>query len=174
LSPTGGGHLLPDEPLRHVGALVSKIFQGFKDFIMRGNVVDLAVGIVIGAAFTSVVTALTDGFIKPLIQLLGGGTGTGAGKWEPREGVFFDYATFINAVITFLITAAVLYFLVVTPLNYLAERRRRGEEPPPKAPSEDIVLLTQIRDLLAQDATASGARGSAVNDILRRNQEPPR
>lgn len=153
---------------------MNKIFQGFKDFIMRGNVVDLAVGIVIGAAFTTVVTAFTDGFVKPLIQLLGGGSGIGAGKWEARDGVYFDYATFLNAIITFLITAAVLYFLVVLPLNYLAERRRRGEEPPPKAPSEDVVLLTQIRDLLAQNATASGARGGTVEDIRRRDQEPPR
>ncbi|GAA0525084.1 large-conductance mechanosensitive channel protein MscL [Paractinoplanes ferrugineus] len=153
---------------------MKKILQGFKDFIMRGNVVDLAVGIVIGAAFTAVVTAFTNGFIKPLIQLMGGGTGTGAGAWEPRKGVIFDYASFINSIITFLITAAVLYFLVVMPLNYLAERRRRGEEPPPKAPSEDIVLLTQIRDLLAKDAGASGVQGSAVDEILRRGQEPPR
>ncbi|WP_433384901.1 large conductance mechanosensitive channel protein MscL [Actinoplanes sp. CA-142083] len=148
--------------------------QGFKDFIMRGNVVDLAVGIVIGAAFTAVVTAFTNGFVKPLIQLLGGGEGIGAGTWEARKGVVFDYATFLNAIITFLITAAVLYFLVVMPLNMLAERRRRGEEPPPKTPSEDILLLTQIRDLLAQNATASGAQGSAVNDILNRRQDPPR
>nr|WP_030441391.1 large conductance mechanosensitive channel protein MscL [Actinoplanes subtropicus] len=153
---------------------MNKVFQGFKDFIMRGNVVDLAVGIVIGAAFTAVVTAFTNGFLKPLIQLMGGSTGTNAGKWVPKKGIEFDYATFINAIITFLITAAVLYFLVVMPLNLLAERRRRGEEPPPKAPSEDIVLLTQIRDLLAQNATASGARGSAIEDILRRDQEPPR
>ncbi|MFI5894183.1 large conductance mechanosensitive channel protein MscL [Actinoplanes sp. NPDC051513] len=148
--------------------------QGFKDFIMRGNVVDLAVGIVIGAAFTAVVTAFTNGFVKPLIQLIGGGEGVGVGTWEPRKGVIFDYATFLNAIITFLITAAVLYFLVVMPLNLLAERRRRGEEPPPKTPSEDILLLTQIRDLLAQNATASGAQGGAVNDILHRRQEPPR
>ena len=153
---------------------MNKVFQGFKDFIMRGNVVDLAVGIVIGAAFTTVITAFTDGFIKPLIQLMGGGTGVGAGKWEAREGIYFDYATFLNAIITFLITAAVLYFLVVMPINWLAERRRRGEEPPPKAPSEDIVLLTQIRDLLAQNAGAPGARGSAVRDILDRREEPPR
>jgi large conductance mechanosensitive channel len=153
---------------------VSKMVQGFKDFIMRGNVVDLAVGIVIGAAFTAVVTAFTEGFIKPLIQLMGGGTGVGAGTWKAKDGVVFDYATFLNAIITFLITAAVLYFLVVLPLNLLAERRRRGEEPPPKTPSEDILLLTQIRDLLAQNATASGAQSSAVNDVLNRRQEPPR
>ena len=153
---------------------MKKVVQGFKDFIMRGNVVDLAVGIVIGAAFTTVVTAFTEGFIKPLIQLIGGGTGVGAGKVKARDGVYFDYATFLNAIITFLITAAVLYFLVVMPLNWLAERRRRGEEPPPKTPSEDILLLTQIRDLLAQNATASSARGSAIDDIRRRDHEPPR
>lgn len=153
---------------------MNKMVQGFKDFIMRGNVVDLAVGIVIGAAFTAVVTAFTTGFIKPLIQLLGGGTGVGAGTWKAKPGVVFDYATFLNAIITFVITAAVLYFLVVLPLNVLAERRRRGEEPPPKTPSEDILLLTQIRDLLAQNATASGAQSSAVNDVLNRRQEPPR
>jgi len=154
--------------------LVNKVFQGFKDFIMRGNVVDLAVGIVIGAAFTAVVTAFTNGFVKPLIQLIGGGSGVGAGTWKAKPGVVFDYATFLNAIITFLITAAVLYFLVVMPLNVLAERRRRGEEPPPKTPSEDILLLTQIRDLLAQNAAAPGARGSAVQDILNRREEPPR
>ena len=126
---------------------MSKMVQGFKGFIMRGNVVDLAVGIVIGAAFTAVVTAFTNGFIKPLIQLLGGGQGVGAGTWKVR-GVPCDYATFLNAIITFLITAAVLYFLVVLPLNVLAERRRRGEEPPPKAPSEEVTLLTEIRDAL--------------------------
>jgi large conductance mechanosensitive channel len=149
--------------------LVNKVFQGFKDFIMRGNVVDLAVGIVIGAAFTTVVTAFTKGFIQPLIQLIGGGKGVSPGSWHVRN-VVFDYASFINAIITFLITAAVLYFLVVYPLNMLAERRRRGEEPPPAAPSEEIVLLTQIRDALvagrASSATHREARGG--------NEEPPR
>jgi large conductance mechanosensitive channel len=155
--------------------LVNKIVQGFKDFIMRGNVVDLAVGIVIGAAFTTVVTAFTNGFIKPLIQLMGGGSGVGAGTWQARDGVAFDYATFLNAIITFLITAAVLYFFVVYPLNALAERRRRGEEPPPKAPSEDIVLLTEIRDALVAGRQANPAQHRAVDDVLgRRHEEPPR
>ena len=150
------------------------MLQGFKDFIMRGNVVDLAVGVVIGAAFTGVVTGFTNGFIKPLIQLMGGDTGVNAGKWSVGD-VHFDYATFLNAIITFLITAAVLYFLVVFPLNALAERRRRGEEPPPKAPSEEIVLLTEIRDALVQGRQAPVGKGSAVDDVLgRHHQEPPR
>ena len=125
-----------------------KTLQGFKDFIMRGNVVDLAVGIVIGAAFTSVITAFTNAFLKPVIQLVSGGEGVAAGAFTVR-GIPFDWASFINACITFLITAAALYFLVVFPLNKLAERRARGEEPPPSAPSEEIKLLSEIRDLLA-------------------------
>jgi large conductance mechanosensitive channel len=145
---------------------VSSMFKGFKDFIMRGNVVDLAVGVVIGAAFTAVVTSFTNSFLKPLIQLLSGDSKVGAGTWKVGEGVVFDYASFINAVITFLLTAAVLYFLVVFPLNKLAERRKRGEEPPPEAPSEEVKLLTEIRDALVRQQVAPGA----VNDILGRHQ----
>src|SRR5688572_7670897 len=100
------------------------MLKGFKDFIMRGNVVDLAVGIVIGAAFTTVVSQFTKSFLEPLIKLISGGEGIGAGAWIPREGVEFTYAAFINAIITFLLTAATLYFLVVLPMNKLAERRR--------------------------------------------------
>ena len=149
---------------------MNKIVQGFKDFIMRGNVVDLAVGVVIGAAFTGVVTGFTNGFIKPLIQLMGGGSGLDAGKFKVR-GVEFDYATFLNSLITFLITAAVLYFFVVLPLNILAERRRRGEEPPPNAPAEDIVLLTQIRDALVSSSSQTRGYGDTPG---RHQQEPPR
>ena len=148
------------------------MLKGFKDFIMRGNVVDLAVGIVIGAAFTTVITAFTAAFLKPLIQLMSGGEGVTAGAFKIR-GVPFDWATFINSVITFLITAAALYFLVVYPLNKLAERRARGEEPPPSAPSEEIVLLTQIRDALVAGRAGAGAV-SDVETHERRQQEPPR
>ena len=151
---------------------MSKMLQGFKDFIMRGNVVDLAVGIVIGAAFTAVVTAFTNGFIKPLIQLIGGDTGVNAGAWTVGE-VRFDYASFINSILTFLITAAVLYFLVVFPLNKLAERRRRGEEPPPKAPSEEVKLLTEIRDALLR-GQGHEVQNSALDDVLGRNRDAPR
>jgi large conductance mechanosensitive channel len=147
------------------------MLKGFKDFIMRGNVVDLAVGIVIGAAFTTVVTAFTNAFLKPLIQLMSGKQGLQAGAFTVR-GVPFDWASFINACITFLITAAALYFLVVYPLNRLAERRARGEEPPPSAPSEEIKLLTEIRDALITGRAGPGA----VNDVVARShqqQAPP-
>jgi large conductance mechanosensitive channel len=142
------------------------MLKGFKDFIMRGNVVDLAVGIVIGAAFTAVVTAFTGAFLKPIIQLVSGGEGVTAGAFRVR-GVPFDWASFINACITFLITAAAIYFLVVLPLNRLAERRARGEEPPPAAPSEEVKLLTEIRDALVTGRAAPGA----VNDAVVRNQQ---
>ncbi|MDI5939212.1 MscL family protein [Micromonospora sp. DH15] len=95
------------------------MLKGFKDFIMRGNVVDLAVGVVIGAAFTGVVTQLTK-------------------------------------------------------MNRLAERRKRGEEPPPAAPSEEVKLLTEIRDaLVAAGHTTPGQQRGALDDVLGRNPEPP-
>jgi large conductance mechanosensitive channel len=147
------------------------MIKGFKDFIMRGNVVDLAVGIVIGAAFTAVVTAFTAAFLKPLIQLLSGKQGVSAGAFVVR-GVPFDWASFINAFITFLITAAALYFFVVFPLNKLAERRARGEEPPPTAPSEEVKLLTEIRDALVSGRAMPGAM-SDVAHRERQHQETP-
>ncbi|ASW57349.1 large conductance mechanosensitive channel protein MscL [Plantactinospora sp. KBS50] len=150
------------------------MLKGFKDFIMRGNVIDLAVGVVVGAAFTALVGAFTDSFLKPLIQLVGGGEGVAAGAWEVRDGVVFDYATFLNAAITFLLTAATLYFLVVFPMNKLAERRKRGEEPPPAAPSEEIRLLTEIRDaLLAQGRTPEQSR-RALDDLLGQERQQGR
>ena len=148
------------------------MLKGFKDFIMRGNVVDLAVGIVIGAAFTTVVTAFTAAFLKPLIQLLSGGEGIKAGAFTVR-GVPFDWASFINACITFLLTAAVLYFLVVFPLNKLAERRQRGEEPPPKAPSEEVKLLTEIRDALVARGGLPAQHRGALDNLAAEQQRRP-
>lgn len=147
------------------------MLKGFKDFIMRGNVVDLAVGIVIGAAFTALVSQLTKSFLEPLIRVLtlmvtgGKSLASTTPKWH---NVPFDWPAFVNALITFLLTAAALYFLVVYPMNKLAERRRRGEEPPPTAPSEEVKLLTEIRDALA--AGGAGRQGGALNDILGRDQ----
>lgn len=153
------------------------MLKGFKDFIMRGNVVDLAVGVVIGAAFTGVVTQLTKSFLEPLVRvfiaLITGSKNGLTGSTPTFREIPFDWVAFVNAVITFLLTAAALYFLVVYPMNRLAERRRRGEEPPPKAPSEEIKLLTEIRDaLLAGNHATPGQRG-ALDDVLGRRQEPP-
>ncbi|OLL75741.1 Large-conductance mechanosensitive channel [Pseudonocardia sp. Ae168_Ps1] len=131
------------------------MIKGFKDFLLRGNVVDLAVAVVIGAAFTAVVTAFTEAFLKPLIQLFSGG-GELAGAFEVN-GVTFDWASFVNAVITFVITAAVVYFLVVLPLKTIQERRKRGEEAGPADPTE-VELLKEIRDLL-REGRADGVAG---------------
>jgi large conductance mechanosensitive channel len=134
------------------------MLRGFKDFIMRGNVIDLAVGVVIGAAFNSLVTRFSDAFLQPLIKRVSGGTGEVAGKVNIGGGQYLDWGAFITGVINFLLTAAVLYFLVVLPMNRLAERRRRGEEPPPAAPSEEIKLLTEIRDALVRGGAAPAQR----------------
>lgn len=123
------------------------MLKGFRDFIMRGNVVDLAVGIVIGAAFTGLVTQFTASFLQPLINLVG--TGGNLGDFNLiRDGNKVTWGAFVAALITFVLTAAALYFLVVLPMNRLAERRKRGEEPPPEAPSEEVRLLMEIRDAL--------------------------
>jgi large conductance mechanosensitive channel len=134
----------------------SDALSGFKDFIMRGNVIDLSVGIVIGATFTALTASFTGAFIEPLIKVFSGGTTLG-GSFR-INGVDFRWSVFVNALITFVITAAVLYFFVVTPMNKLAERRRRGIEPEPKAPAEDILLLREIRDELVRQrgGTAPG------------------
>jgi large conductance mechanosensitive channel len=121
------------------------VLKGFKDFILRGNVVDLAVAVVIGAAFTGVVTQFRDSFLTPLIAAFGGG-GRLAGEWH-IAGQEFLWGAFLSSVITFLITAAVIYFLVVLPVHRLFERLARGEEAHPVGPSE-IELLVEIRDLL--------------------------
>ncbi|WP_416901617.1 large conductance mechanosensitive channel protein MscL [Micromonospora echinospora] len=154
------------------------MLKGFKDFIMRGNVVDLAVGVVIGAAFTGVVTQLTKSFLEPfvrvLIVLITGNEDGLSGSTPMFRNIPFDWVAFVNALITFLLTAAALYFLVVFPMNKLAERRKRGEEPPPKAPSEEVKLLTEIRDaLLAAGHTTPGQQRGALDDVLGRRPEPP-
>ncbi|KAB1108511.1 large conductance mechanosensitive channel protein MscL [Micromonospora aurantiaca] len=153
------------------------MLKGFKDFIMRGNVVDLAVGVVIGAAFTGVVTQLTNSFLKPLIALVtvlitGSDKGLEGTPWTVRN-IEFDWISFINALITFLLTALALYFLVIYPMNKLAERRKRGEEPPPSAPSEEVKLLTEIRDALLAGNHGTPGQRSALDDVLGRRQEPP-
>lgn len=124
------------------------MIKGFRDFIMRGNVIDLAIAVVVGAAFTGIVTQFTKSFIEPIIKLIGGG-GVHGGAFIVN-GVAFDWGAFINAIINFLIVAAILYFFIVVPINKLMTRRHRGEAPAETAAAtpEDIALLREIRDLL--------------------------
>jgi large conductance mechanosensitive channel len=135
------------------GLTVLKLMQGFRDFIVRGNVVDLAVGIVIGAAFTGLVTSFTSSFIEPLLKVFSGGSDTFPGGEFKIHGVPFPWSNFVNGMVAFLITAGVLYFFVVTPMNIVNERRRRGIEPAPKLPSDETKLLMEIRDLLAANGS---------------------
>jgi large conductance mechanosensitive channel len=123
------------------------MLKGFRDFLFRGNIVDLALAVVIGTAFTALVTAVTAALIQPLVNLFLGG-GVDGGK-VIVSGQVFDFGAVINAIITFVIIAAVVYFLVVTPMKKMMERARRGEptEDTP-APTDEAVLLTEIRDLM--------------------------
>jgi large conductance mechanosensitive channel len=135
-----------------------EMLKGFKDFILRGNVVDLAVAVVIGAAFGAIVTKLVADLITPLIAAIGGKPNFANLSFTVHKSRFL-YGDFINALISFVIIAAAIYFLVVLPLNKLAERRARqlstgAEEPEAKA--EDVLLLEEIRDLLA----AQGGSGT--------------
>lgn len=118
------------------------MLKGFKDFLMRGNVVGLAVAVVIGVAFGTLVKSFVD-VIMSLIGKIGGEPNFDA--WRPGK---VPIGAFITALITFLIVAAAIYLVVVMPLNKLAERRAKGLEPETKAPSEEIALLTEIRDSL--------------------------
>jgi large conductance mechanosensitive channel len=130
------------------------MIKGFKDFLLRGNVIDLAVAVVIGTAFTALVTSFTDSFLKPLIGLIGGG-GKHGGELVVNQQ-HFTWGAFISALITFVLTAAVVYFVVVLPIKALMERRRRGEEPGPVTPTQ-VELLVEIRDLLrAQQGMGAG------------------
>jgi large conductance mechanosensitive channel len=135
-----------------------KLINGFKDFILRGNVIDLAVAVVIGAAFTGIVTSLVQGLINPIISAIGGAPNL-AGAWvlrlrtlEDGTVVGIQFGTIVSAIINFVIIAAVVYFFIVTPVNRLLALRKRGEVAEPKSPSEDILLLTEIRDLLARQS----------------------
>ena len=125
--------------------MLKNVVQGFQDFLLRGNVVELAVAVVIGAAFTAVVTSFTTSFLEPLIGLVGGG-GENGGEWVV-DGQHFRWGAFLNQVITFALTAAVIYFVVVLPLKAVAEHRRRSDEAGPVAPTQ-LELLVEIRDLL--------------------------
>jgi len=127
--------------------------------MLRGNVVELAVAVVIGAAFTALVSSFTSSFLTPLIGLLGGGGD--AGGTATVNGQVFTWGAFIGAIITFVLTAAVIYFAVVLPMKKIAELRARGEEAGPTA-STDVELLTEIRDLLRSSAGMAAAPAPSV------------
>lgn len=126
------------------------MIKGFKDFLMRGNVLDLAIAVVVGTAFAKVVDVVVSSFVNPLVNLLGGGGVKGL-SWtiigsNPKTTI--DFAAIINAGIVFVSTAAVVYFVLVVPMEKIAARRRAGKEPEPEPLTMDQQLLTEIRDAL--------------------------
>ncbi len=124
------------------------MITGFKDFLMRGNVVDLAVAVVIGAAFGAVVTALVEGIINPLIAAVFGQPDIAHVGNFALNGAQFSVGSVLQAMLNFVLVAGAVYFVIVVPMNHLQERRKAGVEPEPKAPSEEAILLTEIRDAL--------------------------
>ncbi|HBI85370.1 MAG TPA: large conductance mechanosensitive channel protein MscL [Ruminococcus sp.] len=126
----------------------------FKEFALKGNVMDMAVGVIIGAAFGNIVTALTDSFINPLIQAITGKSGeegVQVGGSFTVNGAVFNYGAFISAVINFLIIALILFCLIKAVNKAMSIGKKEEEKPaePPK-PSNEEILLTEIRDALVK------------------------
>lgn len=129
------------------------MLKGFKEFISRGNVIDLAVAVVIGMAFTQVIDSLVKGIILPIVSALFGKPSFDDLTFTVNNSVFL-YGTFITAVVNFVLVAAAIYFIVVVPIKTLGEmqarRRAAGQdEDEASVASDESVLLREIRDLLA-------------------------
>jgi large conductance mechanosensitive channel len=132
------------------------MLQGFKEFITRGNVLDLAVAVVIGAAFSGVIDGLVKGFIMPLIGWLVGAPdfteiAFRIPNWQGGS-TEFPIGEFIQGLVMFVLIAAAIYFFVMVPINRLKSLRKTSEEVVEEAAAEEVVLLTEIRDLLRAQA----------------------
>ena len=137
-------------------------FKEFKEFAMKGNVMDMAIGVVIGGAFGKIVTSLVSDIIMPLISACTGGLTFTNWKWVIREAVMngeevvkpelaLTWGNFIQVIFDFIIIAFCI-FLVVKGINKMKKKEEPAPEPAaPAEPSEDIKLLTEIRDLLKKD-----------------------
>ncbi len=116
----------------------------FKEFVLKGNAVSLAVGVLIGASFGKFVTAITEGIIAPLIKLVGGERDISLSFW------IFDIGMVLNALIGLLITGAILFFVFIRPMNHLVKKEEVAPSVTPPPPTPEEILLTQIRDLLRE------------------------
>lgn len=137
------------------------MFKGFRDFLAKGNIVDLSVAVVIGTAFTALVTKFTDSIISPLIGRVGAGKDSSYGilKIAIGGGQTIDLNILLSAFINFVLIAAVVYFLIVVPYNRV--RPQKPAESDESAEDKQIRLLTEIRDsLAARDAAATADRSS--------------
>lgn len=136
------------------------MLKGFKDFLLRGNVVDLAVAVVVGAAFTAIVAAFTTNVINPLVAALGGSNEYGFGfQITSSPESFVNVGAVITAIINFVIIAAVVYFVLILPVN-TAKKRFVSQ---PEKELSDVDVLVQIRDILA-GGTAAGQKLSTASD----------
>ncbi|RJO76573.1 large conductance mechanosensitive channel protein MscL [Nocardia panacis] len=136
------------------------MLKGFKDFLMRGNVIDLAVAVVMGTAFTAVVTAVTKGIVNPLLAVLGGSNELGLGFQlvADKPATFVAVGPIITAIIDFVMIAAVLYFLLILPMKSLQNRFAT----PKKSEPTQTELLLEIRDLLAARAESTAPEANSL------------
>jgi large conductance mechanosensitive channel len=123
------------------------VLAEFREFVLRGNLVDLAIAVVLGAAFGAVVTSAVENLVTPLIAAIGGQPDFSELTFTINKSQF-GYGAFLNALLSFLVIAAVIFFLVVKPVNALLARMKRDDDVEPEAPAPDVALLTEIRDLL--------------------------
>lgn len=144
--------------------MFKKLLQEFKEFALKGNVMDMAIGVIVGAAFGNIVTALTDCFINPLIAVCTGGAKKDengvmqvVGGSFKINGISFNYGAFISAVINFLIIAFILFLLLKAVNAAIALGKKKEEEKPAEPPKEE-VLLTEIRDLLKAQAETTESK----------------
>jgi large conductance mechanosensitive channel len=141
------------EPASDLAKKSLSLFEEFKKFAFKGNVVDLAIGVIIGAAFGAIVKSLVDDIIMPLLGLiLPGDKGYQGWVWEIGEKVI-PYGKFLGALVNFLIVAFVLYLFVVKFLGWILKSRKEEAAAPPPL-TKDQELLTEIRDLLKKDSPA--------------------
>lgn len=145
------------------------MLKGFKDFIARGNVIDLATAVVIGAAFTALVSAFTDNVVQPLISRIGASPDSDYGflRIPLGDSIAIDLNAVVSATINFLIVAAVVYFVIVVPYKKLKERDTKVENA-----ETELTLLTEIRDLLAANGQ-SGKHGETPAALEAKQAKSP-
>lgn len=134
------------------------MLQGFKDFIMKGNVIDLAVAVIIGAAFSKIVNALVESVLMPFVSALFQAPDFDSFAVLTLNGNDIKFGVLLTAIVNFLLVAAAVYFAIVLPMNKMIERRNRrlGIEPEAEPVAEDVALLTEIRDLLSAQRGGTG------------------
>ncbi len=149
--------------------VIRLMLKGFKEFVMRGNVIDLAVAVVMGTAFTAVVTAVTKGVVNPLLAVFGSTheLGLGVQLISSKPATFIAVGPIITAVVDFVMVAAVLYFALMLPMKTI--KNRFGT--PKAAEPTEIELLTEIRDLLAERHEAVRAQRAADREVEERAAE---